>query len=85
MTFHSLIWPLGCLSGAIAVLAGAYGSHGLPKRISEILGETGEPTSTAITVDRHVRSWQTAAHYQVLSFFNFQNETTQKAFMNGDS
>ena len=51
-TFKSniMFWTLGSISGATAVAFGAFGAHGLKKKISD-------PSKIA--------AWNTAAHYQV--------------------
>jgi uncharacterized membrane protein YgdD (TMEM256/DUF423 family) len=43
-------WTIGCLYGASSVLLGAFGAHGLKKRIAD-------PSKIA--------NWGTAAQYQV--------------------
>jgi hypothetical protein len=45
-----MFWTLGSISGATAVAFGAFGAHGLKKKISD-------PSKIA--------AWNTAAHYQV--------------------
>jgi hypothetical protein len=47
-----MFWTLGSISGATAVAFGAFGAHGLKKKISD-------PSKIA--------AWNTAAHYQVRS------------------
>lgn len=49
-TMAPLFWTVGCLYGASSVMLGAFGAHGLKKRISD-------PTK--------LTNWSTAAHYQV--------------------
>ncbi|QDS78080.1 hypothetical protein FKW77_003723 [Venturia effusa] len=46
-----LFWTLGCLYGASSVMLGAFGAHGLKKKIAE-------PARLA--------NWNTAAHYQMM-------------------
>lgn len=46
----SLFWKVGAIYGAAAVGLGAFGAHGLKKRISD---------------PNKIASWSTAAHYQV--------------------
>jgi len=45
-----MFWTIGCLYGASSVALGAFGAHGLKKRIAD-------PSKMA--------NWNTAAHYQV--------------------
>jgi uncharacterized membrane protein YgdD (TMEM256/DUF423 family) len=45
-----MFWTLGSIYGATAVAFGAFGAHGLKKKISD-------PSKIA--------AWNTAAHYQV--------------------
>lgn len=45
-----MFWTIGSIYGATAVAFGAFGAHGLKKRIAD-------PAKIA--------SWNTAAHYQV--------------------
>ena len=45
-----LFWTIGCLYGASAVTFGAFGAHGLKKRIVD---------------PGRITNWSTAAHYQV--------------------
>lgn len=45
-----MFWTLGCIYGATSVAFGAFGAHGLKKRIAD-------PTK--------LNNWATAAHYQV--------------------
>jgi uncharacterized membrane protein YgdD (TMEM256/DUF423 family) len=45
-----MLWQIGCLYGASSVALGAFGAHGLRKRISD---------------PQKIASWSTAAHYQV--------------------
>lgn len=47
-----MFWTLGSIYGATAVAFGAFGAHGLKKKIAD-------PTKIA--------AWNTAAHYQVRS------------------
>jgi hypothetical protein len=44
------LWTIGCLYGASAVAFGAFGAHGLRARIAD---------------PARIKSWETAAHYQV--------------------
>ncbi|KAF2463400.1 DUF423-domain-containing protein [Lindgomyces ingoldianus] len=44
-------WTIGCLYGASSVMLGAFGAHGLKKRIAD-------PARLA--------NWSTAAHYQLI-------------------
>ncbi|KAF2813504.1 DUF423-domain-containing protein [Mytilinidion resinicola] len=44
-------WTIGCIYGASSVMLGAFGAHGLKKRISD-------PAKIA--------AWGTAAHYQLI-------------------
>lgn len=51
---NSMFWAIGCIYGATSVAFGAFGAHGLKKKIAD-------PAKLA--------NWSTAAHYQVrLSF-----------------
>ncbi|KAK3361822.1 hypothetical protein B0T24DRAFT_640169 [Lasiosphaeria ovina] len=50
----ALFWKVGALSGALAVGLGAFGAHGLKKRIAD-------PAKLA--------NWGTAAHYQLIHSF----------------
>ena len=45
-------WTLGCIYGATSVTLGAFGAHGLKKRIAD---------------PARIANWNTAAHYQVCS------------------
>lgn len=45
-----MLWQLGCLYGASSVALGAFGAHGLRKRITD---------------PQKLANWSTAAHYQV--------------------
>lgn len=45
-----MLWKIGCLYGASSVALGAFGAHGLRKRISD---------------PQKIANWSTAAHYQV--------------------
>jgi len=45
-------WTLGCIYGASSVTLGAFGAHGLKKKIAD---------------PARIANWNTAAHYQVLS------------------
>ena len=64
-------------SGAVAVLLGAYGAHGLPVRMKRVRDSENKKREGAHQQqqqqereredDALVRSWQTAAHYQVLA------------------
>lgn len=45
-----MLWQIGCLYGASSVALGAFGAHGLRKRISD---------------PQKLANWSTAAHYQV--------------------
>ena len=47
-----LFWTLGCVYGASSVMLGAFGAHGLKKKIAD---------------PQKLASWNTAAHYQVRS------------------
>ncbi|KAK3367819.1 DUF423-domain-containing protein [Podospora didyma] len=47
----TLFWKVGAISGAVAVAFGAFGAHGLKKRIAD-------PAKIA--------NWGTAAHYQLI-------------------
>lgn len=47
-------WTIGCLYGASSVMLGAFGAHGLKKRIAD---------------PAKLTNWSTAAHYQVRSPF----------------
>ena len=47
---NQLFYRLACLYGATAVVLGAFGAHGLKKRISD---------------PARIANWGTAAHYQV--------------------
>ncbi|EGO54934.1 hypothetical protein NEUTE1DRAFT_113354 [Neurospora tetrasperma FGSC 2508] len=47
----SLFWKVGAIYGAAAVGLGAFGAHGLKKRISD---------------PNKIASWSTAAHYQLV-------------------
>ncbi|KAJ1642539.1 hypothetical protein IWQ61_010617 [Dispira simplex] len=49
---HSLFWRAGCLLGASGVALGAYGSHGLPRRL--------------VGQEERVNQWRTAVQYQML-------------------
>ncbi|KAF2726863.1 DUF423-domain-containing protein [Polyplosphaeria fusca] len=44
-------WTIGCLYGASSVLLGAFGAHGLKKRIAD---------------PQRLANWNTAAHYQMI-------------------
>ncbi|KAE9985981.1 hypothetical protein BLS_003003 [Venturia inaequalis] len=46
-----LFWTLGCVYGASSVMLGAFGAHGLKKKIAD-------PARLA--------NWNTAAHYQMM-------------------
>ncbi|KAI5788330.1 hypothetical protein EDC01DRAFT_156174 [Geopyxis carbonaria] len=46
-----LFWTLGSIYGATSVALGAFGAHGLKKVISD---------------PAKIRSWETAAHYQLI-------------------
>ena len=50
---RSLWWKAGALLGATGVLCGAFGAHGLKKRIPPI-----DPNM--------LKAWETAAHYQLI-------------------
>jgi uncharacterized membrane protein YgdD (TMEM256/DUF423 family) len=57
-------WTIGCIYGASAVTFGAFGAHGLKKKIAD---------------PARIANWNTAAHYQVLSFlyaFHFRYNLT---------
>lgn len=43
-------WTIGCLYGASSVMLGAFGAHGLKKRIAD---------------PQRIANWSTAAQYQV--------------------
>jgi uncharacterized membrane protein YgdD (TMEM256/DUF423 family) len=45
-----LFWTLGCIYGASSVMLGAFGAHGLKKKIAD---------------PARIANWNTAAHYQV--------------------
>jgi uncharacterized membrane protein YgdD (TMEM256/DUF423 family) len=45
-----MFWTLGCLYGASSVMLGAFGAHGLKKRIAD---------------PQRIANWSTAAQYQV--------------------
>lgn len=45
-----MFWTLGSIYGGLAVAFGAFGAHGLKKRIAD---------------PQKIASWNTAAHYQV--------------------
>ncbi|KAG7388489.1 hypothetical protein PHYPSEUDO_012275 [Phytophthora pseudosyringae] len=47
----SIWWKVGALSGASAVLLGAFGAHGLKYRVKD---------------PRLLKNWETAAHYQLI-------------------
>ncbi|KAF4625512.1 hypothetical protein G7Y89_g12657 [Cudoniella acicularis] len=44
-------WTLGCIYGATSVTLGAFGAHGLKKRIAD---------------PARIANWNTAAHYQLI-------------------
>jgi uncharacterized membrane protein YgdD (TMEM256/DUF423 family) len=46
-------WTIGCIYGASSVTLGAFGAHGLKKRIAD---------------PARIANWNTAAHYQVPLF-----------------
>ncbi|KEF53103.1 uncharacterized protein A1O9_11011 [Exophiala aquamarina CBS 119918] len=46
-----MLWQIGCLYGAASVAFGAFGAHGLRKRISD---------------PQKLANWSTAAHYQLV-------------------
>ncbi|KAJ9644546.1 hypothetical protein H2201_000320 [Coniosporium apollinis] len=46
-----MFWTLGCLYGATSVAFGAFGAHGLKKRIAD---------------PAKLNNWATAAHYQLV-------------------
>jgi uncharacterized membrane protein YgdD (TMEM256/DUF423 family) len=50
-------WTIGCLYGASSVMLGAFGAHGLKKRIAD---------------PARIANWGTAANYQVNHSFSFQ-------------
>ena len=65
-------WTIGCLYGASSVLLGAFGAHGLKKRITD-------PTK--------LTTWGTAAQYQVrptpiltLLYTHFQLESNANLY-----
>ncbi|KAF2420975.1 DUF423-domain-containing protein [Tothia fuscella] len=45
-----LFWTLGCIYGASSVMLGAFGAHGLKKKIAD---------------PARIANWNTAAHYQL--------------------
>ncbi|GLD97255.1 hypothetical protein PINS_up005938 [Pythium insidiosum] len=47
----SLWWKLGAVSGATAIMLGAFGAHALQQRVKE---------------PKLLKNWETAAHYQLL-------------------
>ncbi|KXL51545.1 hypothetical protein M433DRAFT_60106 [Acidomyces richmondensis BFW] len=47
----SPFWTTGCLFGASSVIFGAFGAHGLKKRIAD---------------PQRLANWNTAAHYQLM-------------------
>lgn len=47
---RNMYWTVGCVYGATAVCLGAFGAHGLKKRIAD---------------PGRIANWTTAAHYQV--------------------
>ncbi|KAK3948969.1 hypothetical protein QBC32DRAFT_327352 [Pseudoneurospora amorphoporcata] len=51
MSTSTLFWRVGAMYGAAAVGLGAFGAHGLKKRISD---------------PNKIASWSTAAHYQLV-------------------
>lgn len=53
-----VFWTLGALYGAAAVGMGAFGSHGLKKRIPD---------------PQRIANWNTAAHYQVRLIKTFED------------
>jgi len=69
-------WTIGCLYGASSVALGAFGAHGLNKRIAE---------------PRRIANWATAAHYQLVhsvaillsSSFAPQNRLAPSLFVAG--
>jgi len=46
-----MFWTLGCVYGASSVMLGAFGAHGLKKRIAD---------------PQRLQNWGTAAHYQLV-------------------
>jgi uncharacterized membrane protein YgdD (TMEM256/DUF423 family) len=46
------LWTIGCVYGASSVVLGAFGAHGLKRRIAD---------------PARIANWGTAAHYQVLT------------------
>lgn len=44
-------WTIGCLYGASSVMLGAFGAHGLKRRIAD---------------PARLQNWSTAAHYQLI-------------------
>eukprot|EP00026_Physarum_polycephalum_P020984 Phypoly_transcript_23931.p1 GENE.Phypoly_transcript_23931~~Phypoly_transcript_23931.p1 ORF type:complete len:117 (+),score=17.79 Phypoly_transcript_23931:113-463(+) len=50
----SLCFKLGCISGAVGVMLGAFGAHGLKNSIKD---------------PAMLKNWDTAAHYQFLHSF----------------
>lgn len=71
-------WTIGCLSGASSVLLGAFGAHGLKKRISDPsrIGQPPPPPKSSLTFPpkpkltltlvSRIANWNTAAHYQLI-------------------
>lgn len=59
-----IFWTIGCIYGASSVAFGAFGAHGLKRRIAD---------------PARINNWVTAAHYQVLSSFSFHNPPTTPA------
>lgn len=49
-----MLWTIGCLYGASSVALGAFGAHGLKKRIAD---------------PQRIANWSTAAQYQVCTSF----------------
>ncbi|OQS01295.1 hypothetical protein ACHHYP_01362 [Achlya hypogyna] len=47
----SIWWKVGAVSGATAVLLGAFGAHGLQTRVKD---------------PKLLKTWETAAHYQLI-------------------
>ncbi|KAK9688446.1 hypothetical protein K7432_014409 [Basidiobolus ranarum] len=50
MVTTQFLWRAGCVLGATGVAIGAFGAHGLTKRISD---------------PKKLKNWETAAHYQL--------------------
>lgn len=50
-----MFWKIGCLLGSTGVAAGAFGAHGLNKKLDK------DPQK-----DAKINSWKTAANYQLV-------------------